>query len=234
VLLAIDTSTSVASVAFHDGRVIFETTWLAGHDHTRQLLPRINEGLAAIGRSVAQIEAIGVAIGPGSFNGLRVGLATAKAICLANGLPIIGVDTMLLTAYQYRLTGRPTRPLYAAGKDEVATGLYQAEGETFRTLEAPRLSKIDDVVGDSPADTLFCGEIRPAWRERILSDPRFGYPDTVFPRSAEETRRAGYLAELARNLWQAGAVDDLATLEPLYLRRPAITPRAGALGGVAT
>ncbi len=230
-LLAIDTSTAIASVALYDERVLFESTWLAGQDHSRQLLPRVVEALRAIGRSVTEIRAVGVALGPGSFNGLRVGISTAKAICLANRLPIVGVETLRSIAYQYRLTGRPIRPLYAAGRDELATGLYQARGDSFLTLEEPRHSTIAEAIGESPPDVLFCGEIKPAWREVILAEPRFANWLWQLPGPAEAIRRAGYLAELAWQRWQAGLVDDVATLQPLYLRRPTITLRARAIGG---
>src|SRR5262249_40249188 len=111
VLLAIDTSTRVASVALYDGRVLVETTWHAGRDHWRQLLQKIDEALRTLGRSVADLTAIGVAIGPGSFNGLRVGVSTAKSIALAKEIPIVGVETLRTTAYAFRLTRRPIRPL---------------------------------------------------------------------------------------------------------------------------
>jgi tRNA threonylcarbamoyladenosine biosynthesis protein TsaB len=234
VLLAIDTSTAVASVALYDEKILFESTWIAGQDHSRQLLPRVAEALNAIGRSVGEIRAVGVALGPGSFNGLRVGIATAKAICLANCLPIIGIETLVSTAYQFRLIGRPIRPLYPAGRDELATGLYQAQGELFLTLEEPRHATIAQAVGESPPDVYFCGELKPAWIEAIRADPRFADGIWCLPRPAAAFRRAGYLAELAWQRWQAGLVDDVATLQPLYLRRPMITLRAGAIGGGAS
>src|SRR5438046_1789332 len=75
VLLAIDTSTALASIALYDHRVLAETTWLAGAEHSRQLLPQVQGLLAMLGNSVADLTGLGVALGPGSFNGLRVGIA---------------------------------------------------------------------------------------------------------------------------------------------------------------
>jgi tRNA threonylcarbamoyladenosine biosynthesis protein TsaB len=233
VLLAIDTSTAFASVALYDGTVLFEATWLAGREHSRQLLPRVADGLVAIGRTVSDIAAVGVAIGPGSFNGLRVGLSTAKAMCLANVLPIVGIETLQSTAVQYRLTGRPIRPLFAAGRDEVATGLYKARTDRFLALEEPRQTTIAEAIQASPPETLFCGEIKPAWRAAILADARFADPTCHVAGGAENTRRAGFLAELAWNRLMEGDVDDLATIQPLYLRRPSITMRAAVVGSVA-
>lgn len=233
-LLAIDTSSARASVALFDGRVLAELTWLAGAGHTRQLLPRVQDLLATAGRSTRDLSAIGVALGPGSFNGLRVGIATAKAIGIALGLPIVGVETLRATAFQFRLTYRPTRPLYDAGRTDVATGLYRESAELFSTLEEPRIATLDDALARSPTDTLFCGELRPEWRERIIS--RFGEAAgswALWPGAAEEPRRAGYLAELAWQLLQTGMASDPANLQPLYLRRPSVTTAVRASMGAA-
>lgn len=232
-LLAIDTSTRVASIALFDRRVLVETTWIAGAEHSRQLLPQIDTALSTLGKTVADVTAIGVAIGPGSFNGLRVGVATAKAICLGRGIPIVGIETLRATAYAFRLTNRPTRPLYDAGRGEVATGLYQASGDLFATLEEPRITSLDGALADSPCETIFCGELRPEWTARI-EERRAGSeaPSVLVPNGAEEPRRAGYLAELAWQLVNAGIVDDVATLQPLYLRRPPVSGvAAGSIGG---
>ncbi len=226
-LLAIDTATAIASISLYSDSVLGETTWVAGQDHTRDLLPHIHDLLTRCGRSTRDLTGIGVSLGPGSFNGLRVGIATAKAMSFSLGIPIVGVDTLQVMAYQFRLTFRPIRPLYNAGLGEVATGLYQASEQLFATLEEPHLASLDDALSASPPNTLFCGEIRPEWSETIVA--RFG-KDGVLTRPAEGLRRAAYLGELACQQLQAGLVSDVATLQPLYLRRPAISGRAGSIG----
>ena len=226
-LLAIDTANAISSVSLYQDKVLAETTWIAGRDHTRELLPEIHRLLAVDGRSVRDLTAVGVGLGPGSFNGLRVGIATAKAISLALSIPIVGIETLRALAYQYRLTFRPVRPLFNAGVGEVATGLYEASDQFFATIEEPHLASLDAALSASPPETLFCGELRPEWRDAIVA--RFG-EDGVLPRPAEGLRRAGYLAELAWQQLKAGIVGDVATLEPLYLRRPVIGGRAGSIG----
>lgn len=228
-LLAIDTSTANASVALYDGRLRGETTWIAGQDHSRQLLPRVEALFALTGTSRNALTAVGVAIGPGSFNGLRVGLATAKAICLAQNLPIVGVDTLRVAAYAFRATLRPIRPLYDAACGEVATGLFQASDDLFGTIEEPRIASLDGALDASPPNTFFCGELKAPWREAIAA--RFGPGNLA--RAAEEPRRAGYLAELAWQSFQADIVDDVATIQPIYLRRPPISGPTRAIGSAA-
>jgi tRNA threonylcarbamoyladenosine biosynthesis protein TsaB len=234
-LLAIDTSTRLASVALYDGRLLAELTWIAGTDHSQQLLPRVESALELLGRAISDVTAIGVAIGPGSFNGLRVGVSTAKAIALAANLPIAGIETLRATAYALRLTERPIRPLYDAGHGEVATGLYRVAGDGFSAIEPPAIASLERAVAASPDGTIFCGEVRPEWLGQIdqLYRVTHGRSATI-ARPAEGTRRAGYLAELAWQLVLDGLVDDVATLQPLYLRRPAISGRAAASVGGAT
>ena len=229
-LLAIDTSTSQASIALFHDTVLAESSWQAGREQTRDLLPEIQHLLALVGAKVNDLTALGVALGPGGFNGLRVGLATAKAIATADGLPIVGIETPRADAYQHRLTFRPIRPLYDAGRGEVATGLYKAADELFGTLEEPRITTLDEVLSASPPDTLFCGELRSEWCQKIQE--RFG-PDGHVVRPAGAVRRAGFLAELAAQLVDAGLVDNPATLQPIYLRRPPIHGGARQVGRTA-
>lgn len=103
-LLAIDTSTHYASVAVHDGqRLLSERTWLANQDHTRTLLPNVQGVLDAAGATLSKLSGLAVALGPGSFNGLRVGLSTVKGFAIALDLPVIGVGTLELVAEEYDL-----------------------------------------------------------------------------------------------------------------------------------
>jgi tRNA threonylcarbamoyladenosine biosynthesis protein TsaB len=234
-LLAIDTSTAQASVALYQDAVLAETTWHAGMDHTRHLLPQIQALLNVLGRSIDAVTALGVGLGPGSFNGLRVGIATAKAIAEARGLPIVGVDTLQAMAYQFRTIDRPIRPLFDAARGEVATGLYRAGNELFATLEAPRIASLTDALDASPPGTFFCGELKPAWVAEIIQRHGEGaIRGNLLARPAENARRAGYLAELAWQELQAGLTSDLATLQPLYLRRPPISGTAHPVGSAAT
>jgi len=103
-LLAIDTSSHYASVALHDGeRLLAEHSWLANQDHTRSLIPNIQRLLADVDSGIEQVSALAVALGPGSFNGLRVGLSTAKGLALARSLQLAGVPTLELLAAEYGL-----------------------------------------------------------------------------------------------------------------------------------
>jgi len=95
VLLAIDTSTRTVGIALYDGaQVLHETVWTSLDHHTVELAPAVAQALSKSGLTPESLEAIAVATGPGSFTGLRIGLAMTKGLSLAHKIPIIGVPTL--------------------------------------------------------------------------------------------------------------------------------------------
>lgn len=219
-LLAIDTSSSVAGVALYGERVAGECTWLAHQDHTRQLLPQVFNLLGTQGLKPADLTGIGVALGPGSFNGLRVGVAAAKALAFSLHIPMAGIGTLEAMAYQHKHAGVPVRPILDAGRGQASTALYRAEGEQWVEDEPPHLVDPPDLVALVQSRTMLVGEWRPQWLQ-ALEEARTDL--LIVPTPAFNVRRAGFLAELAWMRLQAGRADDPATLQPLYLRKPAIT-----------
>ena len=94
-LLAIDTATDTASLALHDGfQVRVEHTWESARRHTVELVPRLLAALEQVGLGAEHLSGVAVTRGPGSFTGLRVGIAVAKGLALARGLPLVGVPTL--------------------------------------------------------------------------------------------------------------------------------------------
>ena len=237
-LLAIDTSTAFASVALYDvasplarserltGALVAEHSWRSGQNHTVDLLPRVEELLAESGATVGDLTAIGVALGPGSFNGLRVGLATAKMLAFSRSLPLVGVTTLEATAFQHAERGGLIRPLYDAGRGQVATALYRANAGVLAEVEPPGLANLDVLTAPLVEPVVFCGEIRESWAGliRALGD----LAALVSPAGA--LRRAGYLAELCARRLAAGEVADVNTVQRLYLRRPPVLEKGEAPG----
>ena len=98
-LVAIDTATGYASLALHDGlRVRVEHTWESPRRHTVELLPRLVAALEQLDVGADHLSGVAVSRGPGSFTGLRVGMAVAKGLALARGLPLVGVPTLDVVA----------------------------------------------------------------------------------------------------------------------------------------
>ena len=219
--LAIDTSTGVASIALaQKGRVLAEATWRAEFNHTVQLMPAIQEMLRQTGVKPADLAAVSVAIGPGSFSGLRVGLAASKGLALALGVPVVGVGTLLIEAYPFLGAHLPVRPLLSAGKGGVATALYGSGEDGALEVAAPSLATVEDICTATAGPTLFCGEFMPACRDQIAAS--LGAL-ALFPAESALLRRAGNLAELAWQRLARGQTEDAATLQPLYLRAPSIS-----------
>ena len=99
--VAIDTSTETATLALvRDGMVLTEMTWRSGQNHTTQLLPNLNSLFKLTGTSPELLTGVIVGKGPGSFNGLRVGVGIAKGLAFSLNIPIIGINSLEVEAYQ--------------------------------------------------------------------------------------------------------------------------------------
>ena len=219
--MAIDTSTETASIALaEDSEVLAELTWRCGQNHSVELLPRLIQLLNQIGASPESLSCIIVAKGPGSFNGLRVGVSTAKGLAFSLGIPIIGISTLEVEAYQHAETGLPVCPIFNAGRDEIATAVYQKKRNKWCQLAAEHITTLDVLYPQITTKTLFCGEYIPY----IITQLRRKLKQrAVIPPPAARLRRASFLAELGYQQLKAGNYDNPATLQPMYLRRPAIT-----------
>ncbi|MDY6911078.1 MAG: tRNA (adenosine(37)-N6)-threonylcarbamoyltransferase complex dimerization subunit type 1 TsaB [Chloroflexota bacterium] len=219
--LAIDTSTSIASIALsHKGEVLAEMTWRAGHNHTVDLIPNVDHLLAQCGLGIENIEALIVAKGPGSFNGLRVGLATAKGLAFSLSVSLVGLSTLEVLAFPFAQFGLPICPILQAGRGEIATALFQMQNGNWTKLIAENVSTIDDLCSDTCERTVFCGEITSEQIDQL--NQHLGVV-AMIPHGAATFRRAGYLAELGWCKIEAGDFDEPYTLQPLYLKKPSIT-----------
>jgi len=220
-LLAIDTSTDSAGLALvQDGITLAEAAWRCGQNHSVELLPHLTQLLQEARAELQSVSCILVAKGPGSFNGLRVGLSTAKGLAFSLNIPIIGVSSLALEAYQHAGTDLPIAPVFNARRRDIATALYQKRDNKWQQLMPEHITTVDALDSEITEKTLFCGEYLPAIADELkkkLKDKAVIAPD--------KPRRAGLMAELAKERLEAGDYDSAATLQPLYLRRPAITQR---------
>jgi tRNA threonylcarbamoyladenosine biosynthesis protein TsaB len=214
-LLSIDTSTRTIGVALYDGDQIWnETTWTSQDYHTVELAPGIQDILDKSGIAIADIEAIAVAIGPGSFTGLRIGLAVAKGIALARHIPILGVPTLDIVAAATPLVANSAlAAVLRAGRGRLAVGWYQANRTGWRSTNSIEVLTAQDLADKIQESTLVCGEINEDER-RLLARKR-KLVHLLSP--ARSLRRPGYLAEIGWRRWRAGKFDDPATLAPIYL-----------------
>ena len=222
-LLAIDTSTATTSLALvQDSRVLAELTWRCEQNHSVELLPRLADLLSWTKSSLKSISGIIVAKGPGSFNGLRVGISTAKGLAFSLGIPIVGISTLEVEAYQHAEANLPICPIFNAGRGEIAIAIYQMKDNEWHQIIGERITTVETLCSQITTKTLFCGEFVAAIAGELRKQLK---RRAIISSSTASLRRASFLTELGQQRLAAGKYDNPATLNPLYLRRPPITKR---------
>lgn len=214
-LLAVDTSTTWIGLALYDGtRLLGEMTWQSRNHHTVELAPGVSDLFTRCGVRAAEIKALGVATGPGSFTSLRIGLALVKGMAMALRIPVVGVPTLDVLAAAQPLRGdMPLAALLQAGRSRLALAWYEPLGGRWQARGEPVVTTAEELVLQLNTPTLVAGEMSAAERQ-VLARRR---KNAVMVSPAQSLRRPGYLAELAWERWQAGQVDDVASLAPIYL-----------------
>lgn len=212
-ILAIDTATLVSSVAIAtQDTLVAELTIQTRKTHSERLMPHIASLLSMAEMSQTSLKAVAVSIGPGSFTGLRIGLATAKALSYALQIPLIGVPTLAALAFACPAPGVLLAPMLDAQKGNVYLGLYEWQNGTVVEIEPPRVVAFDEAQNElsrQQRSVLMLGEAAVMYKESILYPAP---PHAVMP-------RAGSVAVLAQQMYEQGVRHDVATLEPLYIRR---------------
>ncbi|MDQ4074916.1 MAG: tRNA (adenosine(37)-N6)-threonylcarbamoyltransferase complex dimerization subunit type 1 TsaB [Chloroflexota bacterium] len=224
-LLALDSATRQAGLALYDGEVVrAEANWSGGLYHTEWLAPTIDDALKRINARAADLSAVAVTRGPGSFTGLRVAMSLGKGIAAAHSLPIIGISSLDVTAYPHVGLGHAVLALLQAGRGRHAYAIYEPGG-THSALSAtePTIADIEGVAQrlaayEAESRVHVVGELTPA--ERRYLEEKMEEEIRLLP-PALAVRRPAALAELAWHRFKAGDVDDLHTLEPFYLNLPA-------------
>ena len=219
--LSIDTSTNMISLGLsQEGETIAEFTWHSKQNHTTELIPNLISLLNQTQTILSSLSLIFIAKGPGSFNGLRVGMSTAKGLAFALNIPLIGISTLEIAAFPFAGTGLPLCPIHNAGRGEIVVAIYQQQGQEWRCRVAEHITTLDALIRQIREQTLFCGEIPSSVAAQLQQE--LG-KQALIPEVTARLRRASYLATLGWRRWQKGNYDNPVTLQPLYLRQPPIT-----------
>mgnify|MGYP001086310473 CR=1 FL=1 len=217
-ILAIDTATCFAGLALWEKDHLWaEEVWHTRLNHSVELMPRIQRMLATQRLGVERLTAIAVALGPGSFTGVRAGLAAAKGLALPYRIPLVGVSTLDVTAYPFQQSDLPVWAVISAGRGRIGAACYQRREEEWKQVIAPQLTTFEALCARTHAPALFVGEILAA--EVALLRSHLG-DKAIVPPPALRARRASYLAELAAARLANHDVDDAMTLAPIYLQTP--------------
>jgi len=215
-LLAIDTASSKIGIALYDGvEVLHEAVWLSPYRHTVELSPAIDEALKRTDRSIVDVEAVGLAIGPGSYTGLRIGAAVAKGLALARSLALVAVPTFDILAAAF--PPDPDLQLAAvleAGRGRLAVGWYEAQDGSWQPGKDPDLYTLQELSKAIRTPTLVCGELDENLR-KILGRK---HKNVILTSPAASLRRPAILAEIAWERWQRGEISDPESVAPVYLQ----------------
>jgi tRNA threonylcarbamoyladenosine biosynthesis protein TsaB len=213
-ILAIDTATRSAGLAVHDSSTVrAEFTWDTSDHHSVELMPRIVEMLDQINVPIDQLSGLGVSIGPGSFTGVRVGVAAAKGLALARDIPIVGVCSTDILAYALQRCQPPLVVVVRAGRGRWIAARYVTDSEWHRDGDF-RLTTAEMIGADWEETTTLCGELSESEQRTVKQ--RLGDRVQLLP-PAFSLRRAGFLAEIAWQKIRAGQIDDAAIIQPIYL-----------------
>jgi tRNA threonylcarbamoyladenosine biosynthesis protein TsaB len=220
-LLAVDTSTSQMGLGLYDGvQVVAESIWYSRQHHTVELAPALSELMRRAGVQIADLQVLGVAIGPGSFTALRVGLAFSKGLSLARKLPIVGIPTLDVLAAAQPASKLPMAAVLQAGRGRIAVARYKSSrdttsgGSAWQSQGPAEITTADELADTIEKPTLIAGELSAAERQRLARKK----VNVVLARPHLCVRRPSILAELAWARWHDGRLDEAASLAPIYLQ----------------
>lgn len=217
-ILAIDTATDWVGLALHDGGAILaEFGWRSRRTQTIELAPAVAQLWTRTGVAAGDLNAIAVAVGPGSYTGLRVGLALAKGIALGQKLPFIGVPTLDIVAAAVTRLETDLVVLAQAGRSRLWAGQYSwNDKRNWEPVGDPMLTRWDELLGRVQVPIAFAGEIDAVSAKLIRRANR----SAAIIAPAGSVRRAAVLAEIGWQRWKKQQVTDADALSPLYLREP--------------
>ncbi len=217
-VLGIETSTAVSSVALGTEQGIVATAQVSrGKGHAEFLVPAIKYISNEAGVSLTSIAGVAVGRGPGLFTGMRVGVATAKAMAQALRVPVVGIPSLDLLAYGVRYSPRLICAAIDARRGEVFTAFYRQVPGGVQRLSDYVVWPPERLAGEVQArseDTLFVGNGSLVYRDRLPRGARIEHASVsqAFP-------AAPALVELALPRFIREDTDPLLDLEPLYVRK---------------
>ena len=218
-ILGIDTSSMAASVAvLEDNKLICEYTINTKKTHSQKLMPMIENMLGLSDLNVREIDAIAVCEGPGSFTGLRIGMATAKAIAHVNDIPVIGVNSLEALAANMNLCDKKICSILDAQRNQVYTGRYQYEGTKLVEIKEIGIQQIDELLEElaqSGEQWILVGEAVYKYEDKIRE-----ISNIEIPAASNNVTKAGSLCSVAKVKFDEGKdIFDCYTVNPLYIRK---------------
>lgn len=219
-ILGIDTSGSALSVALLDGGKLKAEDWLDhGLTHSQRLMPLLDELLRGAGTGLEEVDAFAVAKGPGSFTGLRIGVASAKALGFAQGKPVVGIGTLEALCYQLPACAGLICPMLDARNNQVFTAVYKwesGEPKAFLKPQPMHIAELRDWLQQRQEEIWLLGDAVELYEPEL----RRGVGSRIYAAPAPLRQlRASSVALAALRQLQIGTAADGRLLVPDYLRK---------------
>lgn len=215
-ILAIDTSTQMIGIGLHDGKqILSEYIWRGKGRHTIELAPQIALLMRRVEVTIPDLEGVAVALGPGSYTGLRIGLALGKGLSLARGIKLVGVPTFDIVATRQAQDSQPLFVALEAGRGRIVGMWYEWSRNSWRPDGDMLLTNWETFVKDLEEPSMVCGEILPKAREylRGVEGLRVGSPASCL-------RRPSDLAEIALARMRSKRKKKPQPVLPIYSAEP--------------
>ena len=218
-ILGIDTSSMAASVAvIEDNKLICEYTINTKKTHSQKLMPMIENMLSLSDLSIREMDAVAICEGPGSFTGLRIGMATAKAIAHVNDIPVLGVNSLEILAGNMNLCDKKICSILDAQRNQVYTGRYKYVGTKLTEIKEIGIEPIDDLLEElaqSSEEWILVGEAVYKYEDKIKE-----IANIEIPAASNNVTKASSLCSVAKAKFDEGKVIyNCYNINPLYIRK---------------
>ncbi len=218
-ILGIDTSTMAANIAvLEDDKLICEYTINTKKTHSQKLMPMIENMLKLSDIEIKEIDAIGICVGPGSFTGLRIGMATAKAMAHVNNIHLIGVNSLEILGANMDLFDKKICSILDAQRNQVYTCKYIFEENKIKELEEISIMPIDDLLEELSAtneEWVILGEAVYKYKEKIEAMSNINIPSPV-----NNITKASSLCVVAKDKYEQNIdVHNCYDINPMYIRK---------------
>lgn len=218
-ILGIDTSTMAASVAvIEDNQLVCEYTINTKKTHSQKLMSMIENMLKESDLNINDIDLIGICVGPGSFTGLRIGMATAKAIAHVNNIPIVGVTSLEMLAANMNLCDKKICSILDAQRNQVYTAKFEYIGNRLVQINDTDILEIDKLINEissSEDDYILIGEAVYKYEEKLKDIENISIPSP-----SHNVTKASSLCSIALEKYNQGEnIESCYTINPMYIRK---------------
>lgn len=218
-ILGMDTSSRACSVAVvEDDCLICEFVINNKKTHSQKLMPMIETMLNMSDLSIEDMDAIAVSVGPGSFTGLRISMATAKAISHVNNIPILAVNALESLAGNMDICDKKIYPILDAQRTQVYTAKYEYKNDELVELEGMDVKEIDDlieIIKNSGEECIVLGEAVSKYEDKLSEVENIHIPAV----SHNVTKAASVCAVALAKYKRGEGVHSCYDVNPIYIRK---------------